>query len=34
VVDENNVSAKLADGVLTLTILKAVDKGSVTVPVQ
>jgi len=34
VVDENNVSAKLADGVLSLTIPKAVDKASVKVTVE
>lgn len=34
VVDENKVSAKLADGVLTLTIPKADDKTSVKVTVE
>ncbi|KIP05360.1 hypothetical protein PHLGIDRAFT_92252 [Phlebiopsis gigantea 11061_1 CR5-6] len=33
-VDPNNVSAKLDDGVLTVTIPKAQDPGSVEVPVQ
>lgn len=33
-VDGNNVSAHLKDGVLTLTLPKSEDKGSVKVPVE
>ncbi|THV05323.1 HSP20-like chaperone [Dendrothele bispora CBS 962.96] len=33
-VDPNGVSAKLNDGVLTITVPKAEDKGSVTIPVD
>jgi HSP20 family molecular chaperone IbpA len=33
-VDPNKVSAKLQDGILTLTIPKAEDKGSVKVDVE
>lgn len=33
-VDGNNVTAKLNDGVLTITVNKAEDKGSIVVPVQ